>query len=36
MKELHMNLNLVYVLQICEELVKSVMLYSTKTTQTRA
>ena len=30
-----MNLNLVYVLQISEELVKSVMLYSTKTTWTR-
>ena len=32
MEELCMNLNLVYVLQISEELVKSVMLYSTKTT----
>ena len=35
MEELCMNLNLVYVLQISEELVKSVMLYSTKTTWTR-
>lgn len=36
MKELRVNSNLVYVSQICEELVTSVMLYSTKTTQTRA